>query len=373
MSPRIALVVSSTSSESGPLLAARLRHLLDLGWDARLLCKGERWADEPALRDGAVRDRVEHAAVKERYGVPRSLLRRPADRARYLAAPGEPGPFDSRLLKLRPDLVHFHSGWAGWKGLRLKRLLGCRAVVSFREDGQDLAVPDPRLLWDEADRLVFAEAATLERAVARGWPTDKAEVLPAPVQSPASAVERERAPGALSIVSAGSVIWEQGFEHSVHAVRLLLDMGVDCEYRLIGNGDHIPAVAFARYKLGLAGHVELVAPNGSGSLDELLSAADVFVDPAVTGTTSQTALVTAQTRGVPFVATRRAGLPEDAGIAVPRRNARAIADGLARLAADPGLRRRMGQAARLVHGYTTLEAHLAALERLYRSVLGATG
>lgn len=372
MSPSIALVVSNTSSESGPLLAARLRHLLGLGWDARLLCKGEGWARNAALRDPALGDRVELAPAHSSVALAAALLARPTGLARYLTATGESGPFDGRLLRLRPDLIHFHSGWAAWKGMRLKELVGCRVVISFRDDGRDLGVPDPRRLWDGADLVLFPSAAMLRRATARGCPGERAEVLsPPPGSAQEGATERSSPPGVLRVLSWGPLIWEQGLEHSVHAVRLLLDRGVNCTYRIVGAGDHLPAVAFARHQLGLAGHVELVAPDAARSLADELRAADVFVDPAVSATISSAPLLTAQALGVPFVATRRDDLPRDAGIAVPRRDPGAIAQGLARLAADALLRREMGQAGRRhAAERPALAEHLQRLEGLYRRALG---
>jgi glycosyltransferase involved in cell wall biosynthesis len=346
MSRRVAMVVSTTAAESGATLAARLRHLLDNGWDARLFCKGEVWARQAELRDPAISERVE--------------LKPKAAR--------DSSPFDGRLLELRPDLVHFHSGWAGWKGMHGVQRLQCRVVISFRDDGQDLAVADPERLWESADLLLFPSAGALERALVQGWPRERAEVLHAPVTH-VDRHEQELEPEFLRILSAGSLVWEQGFEHSVHAVRLLLDMGVRCEYRIVGEGDHLPAVAFARHQLGLKDDVALVAPNGGDPLAGELRAADVFVDPAVADTTSPSGLLSAQARGLPFVATRRAGLPDDAGIEVPRRNPRAIAEALAVLAADPALRVRMGRAGRRMQGIPTLEDHVADLENLYRRVL----
>lgn len=349
MRPRVALVVSTTADDSGVVVAARLRHLLTAGWDARLFCKGAVWARDPSVRDPALAERVELAPN----------------------ASGKSSPFDGRLEDLRPDLVHFHSAWAASKGRRVMRRLECRVVISLREDGQDLAVPDPEPLWEAADLLVFASAAALDRAVARGWPRERAEVLQAPVAGPGP-LERDPEPNFLRVLSAGPMVWEQGFEHSVHAMRLLLDIGVRCEYRIVGQGDHLPAVAFARHQLGLADHVQLLAPDGSERLAEEMRSADVFVEPSVTDTTSPTALMTAQTHGLPFVATgRRDGLDEDAGIAVPRRHPRAIAEALAVLAGDPALRARMGLAARRVDGSPTLEEHVEHLERLYRRVLAA--
>ena len=353
MTARIALVASNTADEPGALLAARLRHLLESGWEARLFCKGQALSEDPAVRDPGLRGHVELAP-----------------RARRDAS-----PFDHRLRKLRPDLVHFHSAWAAWKGMRRGRgqLPDCRVVVSLRADGLDLEIPEPSMLWERADRFVFPDGAALERAAARGWPRDRAEVLHAPVVRVEGAAGRAAPDGVLRILSAGSLVWEQGFEHSVHAVRLLLDADVPCRYRILGEaGDHVQAVAFARHQLGLADHVDLITPNGSGGLGEELRAAHVFVDPAVTDTTSPSALASAQAGGLPFVATaRRDGLPEDAGIAVPRRNPRAIADALEVLAADPELRVRMGRAGERARGVPSLDVHMAELERLYRETLAA--
>nr|MDQ6915642.1 glycosyltransferase [Actinomycetota bacterium] len=181
MSPRVALVVGTAATQSPDVLAARLRGLLRVGWDARLLGNGEGWAGHPAWRDPALADRVEHVPPGQRRLPPRPLLRRPAGLAGYLGAPGEPGPFDRRLLELRPDLVHFHSGATAWKAMRLKRLLGCRVAISFREDGHDLDNHGLEALWEGAELLLFPDAAVLERAVALGCRRERAEVLPAPL------------------------------------------------------------------------------------------------------------------------------------------------------------------------------------------------
>ncbi len=85
MSPTVALVASSTSPDGAQMLALRLRHLLELGWDAWLFCKGDRWRDEAALRDPDLRGRIELAPD----------------------AKANSSPFDRRLRSLQPDIVHF--------------------------------------------------------------------------------------------------------------------------------------------------------------------------------------------------------------------------------------------------------------------------
>jgi glycosyltransferase involved in cell wall biosynthesis len=350
MTRTVALVASTTAEDSAEMLALRLRYLLERGWDAWLFCKGPRWQDQPALTGPQVRGRA-----------------RLAPRARAKSS-----PFDRRLRSLRPDLVHFQSGHAAWKGLRKGQLRGSKIAISFRSDDQDLASGDIdlALLWERADRLLFPSRAVLERAVDRGCPRERAAILEPPAQAPDSDHMREPGNGALRVLSAGPLIWEQGFEHSIHAIRLLLDQGVPCEYRIVGDGAHVQAVAFARHQLGLHDHVELIVPDGNGQLAEQLRSTDVFVDPAVVETIAAAPLGTAQAHGVPFVATpREAPLPDGAGIEVPRRDPGAIAAALARLAADPGMRERMGRRAAEADWAWKVEDHLAELERLYDGTL----
>lgn len=158
MSGRVALVASTTADVSASLLDARLRHLLADGWDAWLLCSGDRWRRLPGLRDATLRHRIELAPTKR----------------------GMASPFGGRLRSLHADLVHFHSGWAAWKALRRGQPLESRIIITLRDDGQDLAVPRPGLLWERADLLLFTQRAALDRAVARGWPERKATVLHTP-------------------------------------------------------------------------------------------------------------------------------------------------------------------------------------------------
>jgi glycosyltransferase involved in cell wall biosynthesis len=241
MTARTVLVATSTATDPGELLAARARHLLDRGWDARVLCRHPRWADEPTLR--ALGDRFEM--------VP--------------AGDGRRGPIERRLRRLHPDLVHFHSGSAAARYLPALKRLGCRVVVSLRDDSRDLAVPQSVALAAAADVLIFPSAVIRDRAAERGWNTDRAEVIATPpaVGPHPHPPRARRNDGSLRLLSFGPIVWEHGLEHAVHAVALARDRGVDCVYRIIGIGDDLPAVAFARHQLGLHRHVEIVARGGA--------------------------------------------------------------------------------------------------------------
>jgi glycosyltransferase involved in cell wall biosynthesis len=136
-------------------------------------------------------------------------------------------------------------------------------------------------------------------------------------------------------LSFGPLVWESGLEYAIHAVALARARGAVCRLRIVGAGEHLHAVAFARHQLDVVDLVELVAPENASPLAHELRAADVLVDAAVADTPSNAALETARELGVPFVATRRPGLGDDGGLIVERRDPAAIADALARLAVSP--------------------------------------
>jgi glycosyltransferase involved in cell wall biosynthesis len=345
MTRRVALFASTTADISGGLLAACLGQLLARGWDARLFCTGKRWLDELALCDERLRRRIEV--------VPKTTRRST--------------PFDRDVRHF--ELVHFHSGWAAWRLLRRGRLGAARVAISLREDGQDLALPDPPFVWERAQLLLFGAQHARDRAVARGWPRERSAVLRTPILAAGVNRAAPAEPGRLRILSAGPLIWEQGFEHSVHAVRLLIDAGVRCSYRIIGEGDHLMAIAFARHQLGLSEHVELIRP-ADADLAQALGSADVFVDPAVTDTVSPGALQAAHAVGLPIVVTQGRGTPvARSAIQVPRRDPRAIADALRLAAADRGSAPTAEQIQRLLA--LNLDDYVNHLEIHYRDVLGA--
>ncbi len=123
--------------------------------------------------------------------------------------------------------------------------------------------------------------------------------------------------------------------------------------------------------LGLARTVELAGERGD--VPQLLAAADVFT-LATTYESLPLSIIEAMAAALPVVASSVGGIPElvvdgETGLLVPPRDARALADALQRLLADPGLRARMGRASRArAEARFDLqpfrEAHLALYDRL---------
>jgi glycosyltransferase involved in cell wall biosynthesis len=407
MSRRVALMAVNSHEVHGHSLAARFLGLLDRGWDAHLVCDEDPgwWEEIPELREPEVAGRVHlWGLAQSRWdtevledGAPRSArtrtrkLKRPlrrlwwrrpwSDFRRRTRAIQRRGGLRrwpaGALAILRPDLVHFGSAPSALAGAAVKDLVGCRLVATLGgEDLGAMGLGDDRYyepLWREADALHLPDASLWRRAEERGCPPHKRRaVIPAAtdpeffVPSPDGQSGRR-----LRLLSLGPLEWTQGYDHALHAVRLLRDRGIDCEYRILGSGEYVDAVSFARYQLGLEEEVTVLPSAAGEELRGHLAWADVYVGASVVEGTPG-ALVDAQAMGLPSVlsdAGRDGTSLDGCGFVVPRRDPAALAERLEDLARDPELRARLGEGAREHALRAPLEAQIDAFEDLYLDVL----
>ena len=290
---------------------------------------------------------------------------------------------DAELIIQHPDLIHFEFGALAVGKMYLKGLLRCKVTVSFR--GYDLnyiGLDDPNYyqeVWEKADALHLLGEDLWRRAQHRGCPPDKPHILIPPAidigffssdgRVESSIVGSPERP--LHILSVGRLEWKKGYEYALQAVRNLLDQGVHCEYRIVGSGEFLEAVAFARHQLGLEGVVNLVGAVSRSEVKIQMKWADVFLHAAVSEGFCN-AVMEAQAMALPVVCTNADGLREnvadgETGFVVPRRDPRALAKKLALLARDPALRARIGKAgSRRVHISFRLEQQINKFDRFYR-------
>jgi glycosyltransferase involved in cell wall biosynthesis len=162
----------------------------------------------------------------------------------------------------------------------------------------------------------------------------------------------------------------------LRAFRLLRDGEVDATLCMVGDGPEREELERLAGDLGLmrnclfAGYQEDVAP--------FFAAFDAFVLPSGNEGTPVTA-IEALASGCPVVATRVGGVPDVVrdgvdGLLVEPGDREALADALARLAADPELRRRMGEAGReRVLPRYAVERLIDDVDGLYRRLLAKKG
>jgi glycosyltransferase involved in cell wall biosynthesis len=119
----------------------------------------------------------------------------------------------------------------------------------------------------------------------------------------------------------------------------------DVHLIVIGGGERRDALSGQVAALGLSRRVHFLGPRRD--LGDLLAAMDVFVMPSL-WEGLPLSLVLAMGASLPVVATAVAGIPEvvddgNTGLLVPAGNTAALGAALARVAADAGLRERLGR------------------------------
>ena len=152
------------------------------------------------------------------------------------------------------------------------------------------------------------------------------------------------------LVTTGSILWRKGYEYALLAVRQLVERGLPVRFDIIGDGPEGQRLLYTIHDLGLQEHVVWHGPLPPAAVVGRLQAADVFLLTSLSEGISN-AVLEAMACGLPVVTTDVDGLPEAVGdgvegFLVPPRDPAATADALARLAASPELRQRMGQAGR---------------------------
>ena len=360
--PRVALVIGRDENDPFYPVKQRFTDLLAAGWDVHLLHDGDvlrhRGLDD--LPDGVLRQRVHPPPARLQRLIPRvgllgglarAVLRRP-----FTAVAGLVGRPDrylrAVLIGLRPDVVHVRSGAAA-RWLSFLPAVGGRVVVEGA-GGPPAVVETRGTLQPDGGGLRAAAVPRVVDISLLEWP----------------APEPEPEPGrALHALAIGALTWEQGYEHLVHAVRLLRDRGVACECRIVGTGELRNAVSFARHQLDVEREVDLFRPDARPELLEHMRWADVLVnvplEPAIPPW-----LVPAQAAARPIVTT---GLPVGhpaPGLRVTPGDADSLADALELLARDAELMSELATAGRdQLVSLPDMSARCDAFRQLYAEVL----
>lgn len=252
---------------------------------------------------------------------------------------------------------HFanHPALAGWL---IHRLVGI--PYSFTAHGSDLHVDRTMLQAKVAEAAFVVTISGDNRSViestAGSAAAGKVEVIHCGVDPDAFRPTDRSEDGPLRIVAVGTLHEVKGQAHLIDACRLLAERGIDFTCRFIGDGPDRAALEARIQRHGLADRVEFVGRMTSDGVAAELAAADVLAAPSVPTRGGKregipVVLMEAMASGLPVVASRLSGIPElvtdglDGLLVAPADDA-PLADALARLSADPGLRKRLGEAGR---------------------------
>lgn len=165
-----------------------------------------------------------------------------------------------------------------------------------------------------------------------------------------------RADGLPLILTVAQTREKKGLPYLVEACRLLKSRQINFRCVIIGGGDGLRDLQHQVKENQLQDTVQLYGPRPHNQVRDMLSQATVFVLPCIVAENGDrdgipVSLIEAMAIGVPCVSTRVSGIPElitdgKEGILLPPRDPETLAITLTRLLADPGLWRKLEQAAR---------------------------
>ena len=298
------------------------------------------------------------------------LLRRAASVPGYLSS------FRTELLRFRPHVVHANTLLALPEALAARRF-GLPVVLHVHE------VP-PADAKRRAALAVAGRAADVVACVSQAAvDIVTAEVSSAPVQLvyngvPSSGVRpasRERGP--FTVGTVGTVSRTKGTDVFLRAAARALEQRPELRFEHAGQRDlHEDAGLDGELEALLDGTRLGAATKLHGRLDaaEALARLDLFVLPS-RSEAFPLASLEAMSAGVPVIATRVGGIPEQIehlrhGVLVPSDDPAALAQWIVRLHDEPELRRRLAvAAAERVREEFTLDMQAAGLHNAYLTAL----
>lgn len=247
-------------------------------------------------------------------------------------------------------IEHVHATWANGSATAAwcaASLLGI--PFSFSARAGDVHPPDGLL----ARKLRLAAFARVDsaynlphlRALVPGSPDTVRLVYNARTLAPAAEAPVPMG-RPLQLLAAGRFVETKGFQHLVEALALLRAEGLDARLTLAGDGPWRARLKAAVERLGLSDYVQFPGFIPHEGMPALLRAADMLVMPSIRRPNGDsdglpTVIVEALLHRLPVVATNVASIPDvvrhgETGLLAPEGDPAALAQAIARMAADRG-------------------------------------
>ena len=262
------------------------------------------------------------------------------------------------LIRNRPDVIHVLTPDPG--AVMLIRAAHASGVpVVYQEVGIPFHPPGFEEVYERFVSVlplcagVAALSPRLAQEISRAVPKlDPAHVLPLISEDAANGASHSSGPVSKSVRFGFAARLEhlKGPLQLIEGFRIAHQTRPDIELKIAGEGSQGEEILLTLRKLGLDKKCHLSGVYTTlKERSKVMQGIDVFVLPSLTEGTPNV-IIEAMAHGRPIIATSVGGIPdvvsEEVGILVPPNDAMALGAAMSRLAADAGLRRRMGLAAR---------------------------
>jgi glycosyltransferase involved in cell wall biosynthesis len=290
-----------------------------------------------------------------------------------------PAVWRMRSIFAGVDLVHSHTGRAGWLGGMAAWLAQRPSVVTRRMDRRVRRGPRTRMVYHGfAQQVAAISPAVAQCLLAGGVDPDRINIVPDALD--AARIQTQRggasiraelgvADGQFVVLAMAKLMHRKGLDLLIPAFAQLRSSGAVLV--LAGSGPEDAALRALALQAGVADRVRFLGHREDPG--DLLAACDLFVLPSRAEGLGVAALEALAAQR-PVLVTRVGGLAEvvidgQCGLVVPPEDVPALAAALQRLHDDPALRQRLAAAgpARVDQGFR--DVHMCdSYERIYRQL-----
>jgi glycosyltransferase involved in cell wall biosynthesis len=299
------------------------------------------------------------------------------------------------LRRFRPDVVHTHSAKGGLLGRAAATAVGVPAIVHTVHGAPFHPYQGPVARWffrtcekwaaRRCHAMVSVADAMTDLMVAAGVaPREKFTTIYSGMEvEPFLAADQHRArmrrelgyePGHVVVGKIARLFHLKGHEYVIRAARQVVDQAPNVRFLCVGDGTLRPRLERQIEAAGLGAYFRLAGLVPTQEIPEWLSAMDILVHASLREGLAR-ALPQALIAGRPVVSfdvdgAREVVIPGETGYLAPPQDAAAMAEAIVRLAADAGLRERLGaEGRRRCADLFRHERMTARLRVLYAEVL----
>ncbi|MCC5940943.1 MAG: glycosyltransferase [Balneolaceae bacterium] len=253
-----------------------------------------------------------------------------------------PLPFYSKSIReLKPDVIHGHFGYDGYKILSIACDEKIPLVVSFY--GSDVSrLPNEfgwksryRKLAQYGSHFIAASEFMKKQLMDLGFPSEKISVIYFGLDLDELRFKNKSFPD-LRILMAGRLVEKKGFEYALQAISILKSRGFELPVTIFGDGPLLIVLKDIAAESGIENQIQF---KGFQPVSEIIKAHDshsIFLAPSVTASDGDmeglpNTILEAMAKGTPVVSTKHAAIPEavvhqKSGFLVEERDSEAIAD-----------------------------------------------
>jgi glycosyltransferase involved in cell wall biosynthesis len=289
------------------------------------------------------------------------------------------------IASQNPSLIHAHFGPDACHAITFARSLHVPLVTTFH--GYDITMSDRHmpylylrrreLLKKVGSKFLCVSKFVRERAIARGFPSDKTVVHYTGIDTeffrPDVAVERSPI-----VLFVGRLVPKKGCCYLIQAMASVQATIPEARLVVVGNGP-LRSELESQAK-SILNNVEFVGMRDPASVRQWMNRAMIFCNPSLIAPTGDAegfgmVFAEAQAMGLPVVSFDSGGIPEavaqgKSGFLVPEKDWKGLADSVSLLLRNPQLWQRFSEAGRArVSRLFDLRKQASLLESIYESVL----